>query len=549
MMWAFIAVFVLLTGRAHSMGDVAHLVCEENHVVSRIESSLSLNDSDRQWEIECKEFVTEDCAWSSFHSLHEQDLSFKCPANQVVAGFFSDSMKKRGSRRWNIYCCSAPDLTTFDCQETPMLNEDFNWNIPEDSFLTGIHAKNSKNDEGDHRWSFTHCRGTTGDSQSINSKILAVNKPIAGRFIQGDVVIKRGRNARVCDNCKWPKTRGRVKVPYTLENTFTTFEKDTILQAMKVFHQSTCIRFVRRRRQTDFVEIIKSSGCWSYVGRIGETQQLSIGEGCAYNGIVQHELIHALGFWHEQSRSDRDFYVRINYENIIEQYIHNFNIQNSNNLNVQYDYSSVMHYGPTDFSKNGEDTITPLSPSAQIGQRFGMTEDDILKINKLYGCTDNLRKNEDWDNKFHRRLHRKCPPGQVVSSFASFYNKKKKDRLWRISCQAFNSSEECHWSPFVNNYQENIDFNCPDNELIAGVSSTHSKRKADRRWKFYCCSFSDFTTANCTTSAVVNTGGEYLSLSVPSSNFLTGVNSSYDMETRDRQWSFSYCQGSTDNVP
>lgn len=38
--------------------------------------------------------------------------------------------------------------------------------------------------------------------------------------------------------------------------------------------------------------------------------------GCIYKGIIQHELLHALGFNHEQTRSDRDQHVRILLENV-----------------------------------------------------------------------------------------------------------------------------------------------------------------------------------------------------------------------------------------
>jgi len=52
------------------------------------------------------------------------------------------------------------------------------------------------------------------------------------------------------------------------------------------------------------------------VGRIGGKQQLSLGNGCVYTGTIMHEFLHAIGFYHEQSRPDRDQFVRIVTENI-----------------------------------------------------------------------------------------------------------------------------------------------------------------------------------------------------------------------------------------
>ncbi|KAK2819481.1 hypothetical protein Q7C36_021127 [Tachysurus vachellii] len=213
----------------------------------------------------------------------------------------------------------------------------------------------------------------------ITSRILTINNGSSKELLEGDILLPRTRNALVCrdNSCFWKKSsNGLVQVPYVLSNVFSSSDRTVITNAMASFHNKTCIRFIPRTNQPDYLSIESQDGCFSDVGRSGGAQVLS-----------EHELNHALGFYHEHSRSDRDSYVTINWENIDPSSKSSFKLRNTNNLNTTYDYSSVMHYGRTAFSINGLDTITPIpDPSVEIGQRTDLSAIDILRINKLYKC-------------------------------------------------------------------------------------------------------------------------------------------------------------------
>ncbi|XP_049907060.1 high choriolytic enzyme 2-like [Epinephelus moara] len=158
-----------------------------------------------------------------------------------------------------------------------------------------------------------------------------VGKNIDEPLVLGDIAVPDGfQNADPCTarGCLWPKaTDGNVYIPYRISNQFSRRERCAIIQGLRSFAESTCIRFTPLRRQEDFLEIQSRSGCYSYVGRRGRGQVVSLmRHGCIFLGIIQHELLHALGFNHEQTRSDRDKHVRIIRENIIRGWLALFKI-------------------------------------------------------------------------------------------------------------------------------------------------------------------------------------------------------------------------------
>ena len=226
----------------------------------------------------------------------------------------------------------------------------------------------------------------------ISSRILSTNNGSREMLLEGDMIIPRTRNAMGCWNnyCRWQKdSTGYVKVPFTVNSAFSHYERQKIEYALGAFHSRTCLRFVPRENEYDYISIENLDGCFSSLGRVGGEQVLSLNrQGCVHHGVIQHEVLHALGFQHEQTRSDRDQHVRINWEVIEPAMAFNFYKQQTINLDTPYDYSSIMHYGRTAFSTQyGRDSITPIPDSnVRIGQRNGLSDMDILRINRLYDC-------------------------------------------------------------------------------------------------------------------------------------------------------------------
>lgn len=206
-------------------------------------------------------------------------------------------------------------------------------------------------------------------------------------IIEGDIVIGTINTSGVSSqglaisyNSLWPS----AEVYYQISNEFTSSEMLKIRENMDILESRSALRFYERGSEVNFINIEKGSGCWSFIGMIGGEQELSLGQGCLYDSTIQHELMHAVGIEHEQSRPDRDSYVEIIQENIEEGKEGNFSIRNSSVPIGDYDYESIMHYSRYTFSRNGEPTLLRLDdPSLPTGGNV-LTATDIAAIGHLY---------------------------------------------------------------------------------------------------------------------------------------------------------------------
>ncbi|KAG8195898.1 hypothetical protein JTE90_001133 [Oedothorax gibbosus] len=210
-------------------------------------------------------------------------------------------------------------------------------------------------------------------------------------LFEGDILgisSEGDRNAVVAKHRVWPN----ATIPYTIDPALK-LQEPKIKAAMQHYEDKTCIRFVPRTNQVQYVRIFPGRGCYSHVGKTLSDQPLSLGPGCFNFGIIVHELGHSVGFFHEHSRSDRDDYLDIHWENIQKGEESQFERlrPKQNQLLSPFDYSSIMLYGETVFSRSHYDGLKTMTAKdgrtlQEVTDKPGLSDDDVIRIQKLYKC-------------------------------------------------------------------------------------------------------------------------------------------------------------------
>jgi len=210
-------------------------------------------------------------------------------------------------------------------------------------------------------------------------------------IIEGDILVPKNffDNKSCYATNFWPNGI----VPFEFNANVTQFQQNEMLLAMAEWEAVANVDFIPRNGHSNYVHIFSTNANFSSVGMQGGQQTIGIFN-WNWRFIMAHELCHALGFWHEHSRANRNTFIQVNYDCISDPDEHNFDIHSGAGHYGPYDFMSVMHYSamafydPSDPNCTETSSITVLPPNQAlqwlIGQRDSLTYIDRITMSFVY---------------------------------------------------------------------------------------------------------------------------------------------------------------------
>ncbi len=181
-------------------------------------------------------------------------------------------------------------------------------------------------------------------------------------------------------------------IKYFISPGFTTAEVQYILDGLSILEQEVCLDFVPSLTMSTTPCIVFAYNTEKNASPIGmnssKRNTIYLSSGGFTRSTVIHEVMHSLGFFHEQSRNDRDNYVIVYRENVEDGHWHNFQKvvdQGLEAMNLSpFDFDSIMIYDSNAFAIEGTLTMTKLDGS-YISRKTSLSNYDKAALNFIYG--------------------------------------------------------------------------------------------------------------------------------------------------------------------
>lgn len=154
----------------------------------------------------------------------------------------------------------------------------------------------------------------------------------------------------------------------------------------------------------------------------------------------------------------------------------------------------------------------------------------------------------DWQNSMDGALESVGEFSDVITGLYSVHSNVNEDRRWkfafgntnRVGRSEIKSGLICRaqeWTTWMNDFDGALNFNCPTNHLLDGVSSYHHNWREDRRWKFKCCSANGFTVQQLEWTGYLNSWDGILNYRCPGTDeAIIGLSSDNNNYYEDRRW-------------